>query len=124
MNITRHRSGETARDGKPQARAALPPAHGRLGLLELEEQERQCLLVDADAGILDRNRDAHFVGFGAPSPVPLAARVTVTSTPPLSVNLMALPTRLVRICRSRTSSPSSRIGRRGSIAQAMSMPFS
>ena len=49
---------------------------------------------------------------------------TVTSTPPVSVNLMALPSRLVTIWRTRTSSPSSGRGSAGSTAQATSMPFS
>ena len=49
---------------------------------------------------------------------------TVTSTPPPSVNLMALPSRLVTIWRTRTSSANSGLGSAGSTAQATSMPFS
>ena len=48
-------------DGQPQTRAALAPAHGGLGLLELEEQGRQCVGGDADAGILDRDGDCNLV---------------------------------------------------------------
>src|SRR6266702_146189 len=48
---------------------------------------------------------------------------TRTTTRPRSVNLMALPTRLKRIWRNLTGSPSSASGVSGAISQASSRPF-
>ena len=45
---------------------------------------------------------------------------TLTTISPLAVNLMALPTRLIKICRSRPGSPTSLAGSLGSIAQTRS----
>src|SRR5262249_31443359 len=48
---------------------------------------------------------------------------TWTRTSPLSVNLIALPTRLTITCRSRLGSPTSRSGTSGAVRPADSRPF-
>ena len=46
-----------------------------------------------------------------------------TTTSPCSVNLIALPTRLTRICRSRLGSPTTRSGTSGSTSRTISSPL-
>ena len=54
---------------------------------------------------------------------PSSTRLTDTATSPLSVNLMALPTRLVRTCRSRPGSPRSADGTSASTSAVSSSPL-
>ena len=59
----------------------------------------------------------------ATAPSPDSARVTRRTTSPLSVNLTALPTRLVRTCRSRPGSPRSALGTSWRMRQSSSSPL-
>ena len=69
---------------------------------------RACgLRRDADAGVV--HREAQHAGVG--SSACAAARARMTS--PASVNLIALPSRLSRICRSRAGSPTTHGGHVG-----------
>ncbi len=52
-----------------------------------------------------------------------SARATCTTTSPPSVNLMALPTRLVKICRNRPGSPSTQVGTAACTKLTSSMPL-
>ena len=60
------------------------------------------------------------------SPVesPVRSRPTRTSTPPTSVNLTALPTRLTSTCRSRPGSPLTTAGTPGAVSALSSSPLS
>ena len=104
LNVAGHGARQTPRDRQPQPGSALTAPHRRFGLLELAEQSRKRLGRNADPGIFDRDRDPTSPAAGLPG---CGGGATVISTPPASVNLMALPTRLVMIWRNRTSSPSS-----------------
>ena len=70
---------------------------------------------DADAGVADARSAGHGHSELGDGVLPFRAsvsgiRVTATTTSPWSVNLMALPTRLTRICRSRPGSPTQAVG--------------
>ncbi len=67
-----------------------------VGLVERLEQAGDLFLGQADARVDD-------VDLQTPAAVSASIRET-DRTPPCSVNLMALPTRLTRICRSRVGS--------------------
>ena len=93
-------STSCARDGQAEAGAAEAARHRAVGLVERLEQAVQRVRRDADAGVGDL--DAHRRRRRPPLP-----RVDSRSvTPPRSVNLTALPSRLISTCRSRCGSPS------------------
>ena len=97
-----HRLDQPPADGQAQPGAA-EPAGGRLvGLAEGLEQAGDLVLGDADAGVAHRDAQAAVRARGS----------TCTSTAPVSVNLMALLTRLPITWRSRTGSASISAGRR------------
>ena len=82
-------------------------------------RSRACFSArDADAGVAHREVQ-HDVAVGARR----VGRRRVTTTSPCSVNLMALPTRLIRTWRSRPGSPSSTSGTSGATSQTSSSPF-
>ncbi|GJE69494.1 hypothetical protein CHKEEEPN_1022 [Methylorubrum podarium] len=56
------------------------------------------------------------------SPSPAAARLT--PTPPAWVNLMALPAKFTRICRTRSASPTREATRSSAMSRAISRPLS
>ena len=103
-----------------QAEAGASELAGRraVRLAERLEDERVLLGRDADAGIGDRKVHQRVVVVLRPS-IP-----TVTVTPPLRVNLIALATRLIRTWRSRPWSPTSASGTCGSTSSVSCSPFS
>ena len=86
-DVAPHQPGEPAGDREPQAGAPLAPGQRLIDLEELAKTLFEVGLGDADAGVDDGDRQR------------AAAASAVTCTVPVSVNLMALPIRLVRICR-------------------------
>ncbi len=92
-------------------------------------------VVEASAWLKAENRRACWAA-SMPMPVsrttkrrrtpsaPRPASSTSSDTSPCSVNLTALPTRLIRICCSRMASPTSAAGTSGSTPMASSMFFS
>jgi len=93
-------------------------------------------VVELSTWLNDRNSRSCFSG-GMPRPVSatvkcrpsspaLAAafRSTATTTSPLAVNLIALPTRLTTTCRRRVTSPTTTTGTAGSSSATSSRPFS
>src|SRR5262249_46167563 len=108
-------------DGQPQSGAAVAARRRTIGLLEGLEDAPLHLRCDADAGVADgevkkgvtqrrkvaKKRRRGFIPcvFARDS-----SAFTSTTTSPRSVNLTALLTRLVRICRRRVGSPRSASG--------------
>ena len=57
------------------------------------------------------------------APSPTSSTLTVSTTSPRSVNLIALPSRLMSTWRSRTGSPIRRLGTSGRASASSSRPF-
>ena len=105
-----------------RAGAAVPPRRRPVGLLERLEDRCELLAREcrcrcrstANARTIDRRRAARTRHPARPS----------TTTSPRSVNLIALPTRLTRTCRSRLGSPIRTVGHvRARSRQASSSPL-
>src|SRR5262249_12851151 len=124
---------QTRRDGQPQPGPAVLPGRRGIGLREGLEDQLLLLGGDSDARVAHlkrqggretgRQRDRRSPGGSRPCrPTSLSPRLLVslssepganeteTTTSPRSVNLIALPTRLTMICRSRPGSPISASG--------------
>ena len=98
---------------RPEPGAAELAGRAAVGLLEFAEDARLLLRRDADAGVAHLEDD-----FSAAGPAS-----TMTPTPPVSVNLMALPARLSSTWRKRVASPMTRSGSRSSTSEAISRPL-
>ena len=105
-----HQRDQPRRDGQAQAGAAVLPRRRAVGLREgLEDRLPACrrgmpMPVSRTREVQARPSSVAVVGLDS-------RRRTTTS--PCSVNLMALPTRLTRTCRSRPGSPTSVVGHVG-----------
>ena len=107
-----HQLDQPRGDGQAQAGAAVPPRRRAVGLREGLEDRRLLL----GAGCRCRCRVTAKCSADPPAARPFLRGVGLdaeTTTSPCSVNLMALPTRLTRICRSRPGSPTSASGTSG-----------
>ena len=91
-------------NGEAEPDAVEFPRRADIGLLEFVEDARLIFGDDADAGVAHSDGDASGRSSGS----------TMIETPPRSVNLMALPTRLNSTWRSRAASPTTRAGSRSS----------
>ena len=105
------------RDGKSEAGAAELARRRSVGLAEGFEDRVLVFRRDADPGVGDG--ESQHSGLGCIGRRGLMA----TSTWPRSVNLMALPTRLTRIWRRRSGSPTRAAGTAGSISTSSSSAF-
>ena len=111
-----HGGGETLGDGQTQARAAVL-ARGRVVRLRKRlEQASLGVRRDANARVRDAMRSSVVSAVTSSS-------VVRTTTSPCEVNFTALPTRLVRIWRSRPGSPATRVATSGWITHASSSPL-
>ena len=102
-----HHGHQPRGDGQAKAGAAESPAGRRVGLDECVEDGSLPVARDADSRVPDGEMQQQLICR------PSIPRRTCTSTSPVSVNLMALPTRLIRTWRSRPGSPSTRSGTDG-----------
>ncbi len=100
-DLAAHHLGQLLGDGKPQARAPVPARDRGVHLGEGLEQPVQAGL----SGCRSRYRLRKRTVTACPS---LLSTVTRMWTSPSSVNLMAFPIRLIRICRSLPGSPRTR----------------
>ena len=114
LDAAAHALDDAAGDRKPQAGAAELPGRAAVGLLEFVEDARLLLRRRCRC----RCRAPRTRSRSLPAPAS-----TTTLTPPVSVNLMALPARLSSTWRSRVTSPSTRSGSRSSTSEAISRPF-
>ena len=103
-DLAAHQPDQLPADRQPQPGAAVLAGGGGIGLAERAEDLRLGLLRDADAGVGDLEAQ-----------LSLARRCarTRTMTSPRSVNLMALPTRLISTWRRRIGSPRTAAGTDG-----------
>ena len=99
--VAAHEPDELPADGEPEPGAAGPPAQRVVRLHEILEDLLELRLGDADAGILDLDREHR-------PPRPRAGSPRAPCTSPRSVNLVALLRRLVSTCRSRIGSAKTR----------------
>ena len=95
-----HQLDQARGDGQAESGPSELAGGRSVGLRESLEDQRLFVLGDADAGVpnVEAQRES------AP-PVDGSSSAADTATSPASVNLMALPTRLVMICPTRTGSP-------------------
>ena len=111
-----HQLDQPRGDGQPQPCTSKAAGHGAVGLGECAEDET--LFIGRDA----RSR----VGHGkVQAELPLGYRLppTFRTTSPRSVNLMALPSRLVRTWLRRKASPTTPSGVPGRTCRASSNSF-
>ena len=98
LDAAAHALDDAPGDREAEAGAAELARGAAVGLLEFAEDAGLLLGRDADAGVAHLERD-----LAGPAP-----RLDDDATPPLSVNLMALPARLSSTWRSRAASPMTR----------------
>ena len=92
---------------RPKPGAAVQPRGRLVGLFEGLKDQPLLFVRNANAGVRDGEVQADLVG-GL-----ILERIARATTSPCSVNLIALPTRLTTICRSRIGSPTSTSGTSG-----------
>ena len=112
-----HELDQLGRDRQTESRAAEPAGCRTVGLLERLKDRFQLFNGDADPRVGDGEAED---GAFAPR-VPRDQRTR--GFPRRSVNLIALPTRLTRTCRSRPASPIKASGTSGVALQASSSPL-
>ncbi len=115
LDASAHLVDQALGDGEPEPGAAMPP---RRTLTRPARTRRRCGRSHRAARRVRcrarRSEARRFAGFArAPGASP-----SVKATPPVSVNLMALPTRFIRIWRRRISSPITVFGRSGAAQPA------
>ena len=117
-----HQSDQPGRDRQAQAGAAvLAASSSRPPAERLEDQPPACRRGCRCRCRGRRSAATTVAGRARPRPGPAPRRPPPPR--PASVNLMALPTRLTRTCRSRPGSPTRSSGTSGATWQASSSPF-
>ena len=110
-----HHLDQLLRDREAEAGAAVAARCRAVGLREGLEQAGALRLADADAGVAHGEQQRRRA---APD-----RRCTSIATSPRSVNLMALPSRLISTWRSRCGSPRTAAGRSGCTCTVSSRPL-
>ena len=125
-DLAAEQADELAADREPEAGAAVEAGGGAVALRERLEDPLLLLVLDADAGVADRERDDRR---GAAERrrcsrlQPLSARPICTCTVPRSVNLNALASRFFRIWRRRCGSVTMTVGAVGATSIEKPRPF-
>ena len=97
LNVAAEHVGQPLRDGQPKPRAAEAAGRRGIGLSERLEQVDDFVRRNANAGVGNHEPHEWCV-------VVRRLQSRASRTPPWAVNLIALPTRFIRICRKRTGS--------------------
>ncbi len=111
-----HQFSELFGDGQPQAGPAISASCRGIHLREALEEPVHPVGRNADAGVGDG--ESH----GRRVPCDCSSSVSRMLMEPDSVNLIALLTRLIRICLTRWGSPLTCLGTSGMVRQARSSP--